>query len=183
MLDQKSQRLKNLTEDLVEASKASSGNVKLEMTTLDLVEMIWQTNGEFEEKFAQRQLELIAALPAQSILIHADGRHLWRVLENVYNNAFKYAMEHSRVYTEVVQEDSRVFFTIKNVSESPLNVQGSELTERFVRGDVSRTTEGSGLGLSIAQSLTRLQGGTFEILIDGDLFKVRIGFDVVEKQS
>ena len=183
VLDQKSQRLKNLTEDLVEASKASSGNVKLEMATLDLVEMIWQTNGEFEEKFAQRQLELIAALPAQSILIHADGRHLWRVLENVYNNAFKYAMEHSRVYTEVIQKENHVFFTIKNVSESPLNVQGSELTERFVRGDVSRTTEGSGLGLSIAQSLTRLQGGTFEILIDGDLFKVQIGFEVVEKQS
>ena len=156
---------------------------KLEMATLDLVEMIWQTNGEFEEKFAQRQLELIAALPAQSILIHADGRHLWRVLENVYNNAFKYAMEHSRVYTEVIQKENHVFFTIKNVSESPLNVQGSELTERFVRGDVSRTTEGSGLGLSIAQSLTRLQGGTFEILIDGDLFKVQIGFEVVEKQS
>lgn len=178
VLDQKSQRLKNLTEDLVEASKASSGNVKLEMTTLDLVEMIWQTNGEFEEKFAGRHLELIASLPQESILIEADGRHLWRVLENVYNNAYKYAMEHSRVYTEVVRRDSQVFFTIKNVSESPLNVQGSELTERFVRGDVSRTTEGSGLGLSIAQSLTKLQGGTFDIIIDGDLFKVQICFPV-----
>lgn len=180
VLDQKSQRLKNLTEDLVEASKASSGNVKLEMTTLDLVEMIWQTNGEFEEKFSTRNLELVASLPSESILIQADGRHLWRVLENVYNNAFKYAMEHSRVYTEVTREENRVYFTIKNMSESPLNVQGSDLTERFVRGDVSRTTEGSGLGLSIAQSLTRLQGGSFEILIDGDLFKVKIGFEVKE---
>ena len=178
VLDQKSQRLKNLTEDLVEASKASSGTIKLELTTLDLVEMIWQTNGEFEEKFAQRNLELVANLPDGCILIEADGRRLWRILENVYNNAFKYAMEHSRVYTDLVQKDGIVYFTIKNVSESPLNVQGDELTERFVRGDVSRTTEGSGLGLSIAQSLTKLQGGTFEILIDGDLFKVRVGFPV-----
>ena len=178
VLDQKSQRLKNLTEDLVEASKASSGNVKLEMTTLDIVEMIWQTNGEFEEKFATRNLELVSTLPESSILIEADGRHLWRVLENVYNNAFKYAMEHTRVYTDLERKDDKVYFTIKNISANPLNVQGEELTERFVRGDVSRTTEGSGLGLSIAQSLTKLQGGTFEILIDGDLFKVRVGFPV-----
>ena len=178
VLDQKSQRLKNLTEDLVEASKASSGNVKLEMTTLDIVEMIWQTNGEFEEKFATRSLELVSTLPESSILIEADGRHLWRVLENVYNNAFKYAMEHTRVYTDLKLKDDKVYFTIKNISANPLNVQGDELTERFVRGDVSRTTEGSGLGLSIAQSLTKLQGGTFEILIDGDLFKVRVGFGI-----
>ena len=178
VLDQKSQRLKNLTEDLVEASKASSGNVKLEMTTLDIVEMIWQTNGEFEEKFSTRSLELVSTLPESSILIEADGRHLWRVLENVYNNAFKYAMEHTRVYTDLEQKDDKVYFTIKNISANPLNVQGEELTERFVRGDVSRTTEGSGLGLSIAQSLTKLQGGTFEILIDGDLFKVRVGFGI-----
>ena len=181
VLDQKSQRLKNLTEDLVEASKASSGTIKLELSTLDLVEMIWQTNGEFEEKFAQRHLELISSLPDESILIEADGRRLWRILENVYNNAFKYAMEHSRVYTDLAQEGDTVYFTIKNVSENPLNVQGDELTERFVRGDVSRTTEGSGLGLSIAQSLTKLQGGTFEILIDGDLFKVRVGFPVKQQ--
>lgn len=183
VLEQKSQRLKNLTEDLVEASKASSGNVKLEMMTLDLVEMIWQTNGEFEEKFATRNLELVSTLPESSILIEADGRHLWRVLENVYNNAFKYAMEHTRVYTDLEQKDDKVYFTIKNISANPLNVQGEELTERFVRGDVSRTTEGSGLGLSIAQSLTKLQGGTFEILIDGDLFKVRVGFGVKKRDQ
>lgn len=182
VLDQKSQRLKNLTEDLVEASKASSGNIKLELTTLDLVEMIWQTNGEFEEKFAQRHLELVSGLPDESILIEADGRRLWRILENIYNNAFKYAMEHSRVYTDLVRVGDMAYFTIKNVSESPLNVQGDELTERFVRGDVSRTTEGSGLGLSIAQSLTKLHGGTFEILTDGDLFKVRVGFPVKMKK-
>lgn len=178
VLEQKSQRLKTLTEDLVEASKVSSGNVKLEMAKIDLVEMIWQTNGEFEEKFALRHLELVTSLPNEAIIIEADGRHLWRVLENLYNNAFKYAMERSRVYTEIVREEGMVYFTIKNVSESPLNINPDELTERFVRGDVSRTTEGSGLGLSIAKSLTELQGGSFEIMIDGDLYKVRIGFEV-----
>lgn len=183
VLDQKSQRLKTLTEDLVEASKASSGNLKLEMARIDLVEMIWQTNGEFEEKYAIRHLDLVSSLPNESMIIEADGRRLWRVLENVYNNAFKYAMEHSRVYTEVMRENDFAYFTIKNVSENPLNISGEELTERFVRGDVSRTTEGSGLGLSIAQSLTKLQGGTFEILIDGDLFKVRIGFPIQEKKK
>ena len=101
ILDQKSQRLKTLTEDLVEASKASSGNLKLEMNRIDLVEMIWQTSGEFEEKFATRQLELVTSLPTESVMIEADGRHLWRVLENLYNNAFKYAMAHSRVYTDI----------------------------------------------------------------------------------
>ncbi len=180
VLDQKSQRLKNLTEDLVEVSKASSGNLKLDMVRLNLVEMIWQTNGEFEEKFAERQLELVSSLPDESISIMADGRRLWRVLENLYNNAYKYAMQHSRVYTDLIREGNTVFFTIKNVSDVPLNVNADELTERFVRGDVSRTTEGSGLGLSIAQSLTRLQKGTFQIIIDGDLFKVIIGFPIVE---
>lgn len=181
ILEQKSQRLKNLTEDLVEASKASSGNLKLEMSTIDLVEMIWQTHGEFEEKFATRHLELLASLPDNAILIEADGRRLWRILENLYNNAFKYSMEHSRIYTELLEENDMVFFTIKNVSEHPLNISSEELTERFVRGDVSRSTEGSGLGLSIAESLTKLQGGTFRIEIDGDLFKAIVGFPIKKK--
>lgn len=181
ILDQKSQRLKTLTEDLVEASKASSGNLKLEMTKLDLVEMIWQTSGEFEEKYQTRHLTLVSNLPNENLIIEADGRRLWRVLENLYNNAFKYAMEHSRVYTEVTRENDFAYFTIKNVSENPLNISSDELTERFVRGDVSRTTEGSGLGLSIAQSLTKLQGGTFELSIDGDLFKARVGFPIQTK--
>lgn len=183
VLDQKSQRLKTLTEDLVEASKASSGNLKLEMTRLDLVEMIWQTNGEFEEKYETRHLTLVSDLPNESMMIEADGRRLWRILENLYNNAFKYAMENSRVYTEVKRENDFAYFTIKNVSENPLNISSDELTERFVRGDVSRTTEGSGLGLSIAQSLTTLQGGTFELIIDGDLFKAKIGFPIQEKKK
>ena len=111
-------------------------------------------------------------------MIEADGRRLWRVLENLYNNAFKYALEHTRVYVAVEDLGSEVVFTIKNISSSPLNISPDELTERFVRGDVSRTTEGSGLGLSIAKDLTTLQGGSLEITIDGDLFKVSITFPI-----
>lgn len=178
VLEQKSQRLKTLTEDLVEASKASSGNLKLEITSIDFVELIQQTNGEFEEKFLSRHLELISTLPSETILIEADGRYLWRVLENLYNNAFKYAMEHSRVYVDISGSEELVIFTMKNVSETPLNIQANELTERFVRGDVARTTEGSGLGISIAKSLTELQGGTFKLYIDGDLFKAEVAFPI-----
>ncbi|NNJ33023.1 sensor histidine kinase [Lacrimispora defluvii] len=176
VLEQKSQRLKTLTEDLVEASKASSGNLKLEMTSIDFVELIYQTNGEFEEKFALRHLELVSTLPDDAMLIEADGRYLWRVLENLYNNAFKYAMEHSRVYVDITKEEKNILFTIKNISENPLNIRADELTERFVRGDVARTTEGSGLGISIAKSLTELQGGQFQLYIDGDLFKATVAF-------
>ena len=176
VLEQKSLRLKTLTEDLVEASKASSGNLKLEISDIDFVELVQQTNGEFNEKFAQRHLELISRLPEQPVLIEADGRRLWRVLENLYNNAFKYAMEHSRIYVDMLVDGDMVVFTIKNISQHPLNISSEELTERFVRGDSSRATEGSGLGLSIAQSLTQLQKGIFQIVIDGDLFKVYVKF-------
>lgn len=176
VLEQKSHRLKTLTEDLVEASKASSGNLKLDMTSIDFVELIYQTNGEFEEKFALRHLELVSTLPDDAMLIEADGRYLWRVLENLYNNAFKYAMEHSRVYVDITKEEENILFTIKNISENPLNIRADELTERFVRGDVARTTEGSGLGISIAKSLTELQGGQFQLYIDGDLFKATVSF-------
>ena len=176
VLEQKSQRLKTLTEDLVEASKASSGNLKLDMTSIDFVELIYQTNGEFEEKVALRHLELGSTLPDDTMLIEADGRYLWRVLENLYNNAFKYAMEHSRVYVDIAKEEENILFTIKNISENPLNIRADELTERFVRGDVARTTEGSGLGISIAKSLTELQGGQFQLYIDGDLFKATVAF-------
>jgi len=183
ILDQKSQRLKTLTEDLVEASKASSGNLKLEIAEINLVEMIYQTNGEFEDRFQIRHLELISSLPSENVLIAVDGRRLWRILENLYNNAFKYAMEHSRVYVDVAVQDGMAYFTIKNVSSNPLNINADELTERFVRGDVARTSEGSGLGLSIAKDLTHLQGGSFNIYIDGDLFKVQVGFPVLSPEN
>ena len=162
--------------DSTQTSKASSGNLKLEMTDINLVELVQQTNGEFEERFEQRHLELVSGLSEDALIIRADGRRLWRVLENLYTNTFKYAMERSRVYVDVKEEGDRALFTIKNISEKPLNISPDELTERFVRGDVSRTTEGSGLGLSIAQSLTELQGGIFKIEIDGDLFKASVDF-------
>ena len=128
ILDQKSQRLKTLTEDLVEASKASSGNLKLEIARIDLVEMIQQTNGEFEEKYQIRHLDLVSSLPNECLLIAVDGRRLWRVLENLYNNAFKYAMENSRIYVDVTSSDGFAYFTIKNVSANPLNIHADELT-------------------------------------------------------
>ena len=178
VLDQKSHRLKTLTEDLVEASKASSGNIKLEINDIDIVELVQQTNGEFEDKYEMSRLKLISTLPNEVILIEADGRRLWRVLENLYNNACKYALENTRVYVGVEDLGSEVVFSIKNVSAAPLNFSPDELTERFVRGDVSRTTEGSGLGLSIAKSLTELQGGKFKLSIDGDLFKAEVSFPI-----
>ena len=191
VLDQKSQRLKTLIEDLVEASKASSGNVKLEFTDIDLVQMAFQTNGEFEEKLDARHLQLIINAPREPLMIRADGRRLWRVLENLYNNVCKYAMEGSRVYVDLTRVPGnpetgaadQAVFTIKNISANPLNIRADELTERFVRGDVARTTEGSGLGLSIAKDLTELQKGRFSLYIDGDLFKAQVAFDVVEKTS
>jgi len=178
VLDQKSHRLKTLTEDLVEASKASSGNIKLEVTDIDIVELVQQTNGEFEDKYELSHLKLVSSLPNEVILIEADGRRLWRVLENLYNNACKYALENTRVYIGIEDRGADVVFSIKNVSAAPLNFSPDELTERFVRGDVSRTTEGSGLGLSIAKSLTELQGGKFKISIDGDLFKAEVAFPI-----
>jgi signal transduction histidine kinase len=121
---------------------------------------------------------LIPTLPGESIFIEADGRYLWRVLENLYNNAFKYAMKNSRVYVNIDKKEDNVVFTMKNVSENPLNIRADELTERFVRGDVARATEGSGLGISIAKSLTELQGGEFLLYIDGDLFKAGVSFPI-----
>ena len=176
VLEQKSQRLKTLTEDVVEASKVSSGNINLEFMNINLVEIIQQTSGEFTEKFAARDLQEVLNLPKEEVVIRADGRRLWRVLSNIYNNAAKYAMKGTRVYADIWKEDGAAYFSLKNISEQPLNIPADELTERFIRGDVSRSTEGSGLGLSIAQSLTEMQGGTFALYLDGDLFKVTITF-------
>lgn len=176
VLDSKSQRLKQLTEDLVEASKISSGNVKLEFGRMNLKELICQTNGEFAERFAKRELELICRIADEPLLVYADGRRMWRILENLYVNTAKYAMPKTRVYVDAWVENGNVFFTIKNISEHTLNINAEELTERFIRGDISRSTEGSGLGLSIAKNLTQLQKGSFEIYLDGDLFKVTICF-------
>lgn len=179
ILDAKSQRLRQLTADLVEASKISSGNVKLDMQVIDLVELVYQTSGEFNEKFEQKELTIVTKLPKTAVLIRADGRQLYRVIENLYNNVAKYALEKTRVYVDISYVEEKVVFSIKNVSEHSLareNSNAGDLTERFIRGDSSRTTEGSGLGLSIAKSLTVLMGGVFDIKVDGDLFKASITF-------
>ena len=179
ILDAKSQRLKQLTEDLVETSRITSGNVKLDMQKIDLVELIYQTAGEFNEKFEAKELTIVTKLPKTEVMIRADGRQLYRVIENLYNNVAKYALEKTRVYVDVHVLEEKVTFSIKNVSERSLALENSnagDLTERFIRGDASRTTEGSGLGLSIAKSLTQLMGGIFFIGVDGDLFKASITF-------
>lgn len=182
ILEAKAQRLKTLTEDVVEASKVSSGNISLEYMDVDLVEMIQQTEGEMAEKFEARNLKMIVNLPEESAVVHVDGRRMWRVLENIFGNAAKYAMPGTRVYVDLKLEEDTVDLSLKNVSEHQLNISADELTERFIRGDLSRSSEGSGLGLSIAQSLTTMQGGTFNLYLDGDLFRVNIRFPRVKKQ-
>lgn len=182
VLEDKSQRLKQLTEDLVETSKITSGNVKLNMQKLDLVELLYQTGGEFNERFEARNLTIVTKIPSEQIFIYADGRQLYRSIENLYTNAAKYALENTRVYVELEKADKKAIFTIKNVSKNELDIVSDgnvDLTERFVRGERSRTTEGSGLGLSIAKSLTHLMGGKFEIKVDGDLFIATITYNII----
>ncbi len=174
ILDKKSQRLKKLIEDLVEASKVSSGNVKLNMEIINLKELLNQTVGEFEDKLEKKNLKLEMDLPNENVRIKADNRYLYRVIENVFSNISKYALEGSRVYIKLEEQKDEVYLEFKNISKDKLNISAEELMQRFVRGDKSRYTEGSGLGLSIAESLTELQGGNFKIDIDGDLFKVEI---------
>lgn len=176
VLEGKAQRLKHLTEDLVEAAKATSGNIELEWMPLAFDELMKQSIGEFEDKYAKRKLTLVAAYPDHPVMILADGRRMFRVLENILQNAYKYSLEGTRVYADLVCENHRATFTLKNVSAAELNISTEELMERFTRGDSARSTEGSGLGLSIARDLTRLQNGTFDIYLDGDLFKVIITF-------
>lgn len=182
VLERKSRHLKNLTEDLLEASKLSSGNVSVEMNNIDIVEMIMQMNGEFEEKYAQNSLTLVPDLPKEAVMVNADVRHLWRILDNIYTNACKYAKRDTRVYVSIKSEEDMAVFIMKNISEYPLNINSDELTERFVRGDISRSTEGSGLGLSIAKSLADLQKAVFDIQIDGDLFKIIIKLHKVKDE-
>lgn len=180
ILEKKAERLRILTEDLVEASKASSGVLKLNEEEIDFVELVNQTNGEFADRFGRCNLKLICSMPDHPVYILADGRYVWRILENLYRNVEKYALTGTRVYVEVAEKGNRICFVIKNISASELNIQAEELTERFIRGDASRTTEGSGLGLSIARDLTKLMNGTFQIYLDGDLFRVTISFQIHE---
>ncbi len=176
VLDKKSQRLKQLTEDLVEVSRISSGNIELERVPIDFGELLRQAMGEFEDKFTEHELKMVERIPEEAHMIFADGRRTFRIMDNLLQNIYKYAMPGTRVYIDLTCKDGRVRLEIKNISKAPLNIEVSELMERFVRGDQSRTTEGSGLGLSIARDLVRMQDGEFQIYLDGDLFKVVIEF-------
>ena len=173
ILEEKSKKLKNLTEDLIEASKISSGNETVNLEKLDLKEMVLQANGEFAEKFETKNLDVISNLPKEAVIMDLDGKKMWRVLENLYQNVYKYSLENTRVYVDLEVHDN-IVFTIKNISKEKLNISPDELMERFIRGDSSRHTGGNGLGLSIAKDLSKLNGGTLKIEIDGDLFVSRL---------
>jgi len=176
VLERQSKRLKKLLEDLLEASKASAGTLQVGLETLEAGVFMVQTVGEFEEKTAAQSLELIIKKPEEPVYINADGRHFWRVIDNLMNNICKYAQPNTRVYINLEATSDEVYITFRNTSRYPLNITSEELMERFVRGDESRHTEGSGLGLSIAQSLMELMHGRFELIVDGDLFKVVLTF-------
>ncbi|MCH5269573.1 MAG: HAMP domain-containing histidine kinase [Lachnospiraceae bacterium] len=180
VLENKSQRLKQLTDDLLEASKISSGNIILVWETIDLTELLKQALGEFSEKFEEKNLTVMESFSGTEVCIEADSRRIWRVIENLFNNVCKYALPGTRVYLDMEVQQQGVTLSIKNISAQPLNIPAEELTERFIRGDVSRSTEGSGLGLSIAKNLTELQNGKFNIYLDGDLFKVSLHFPMKE---
>lgn len=176
ILNQKSLRLKKLIEDLVEASKVSSGNVKLNIEVIDLKELLAQTIGEFEDRFENKNLKIDIEIPDEEVKIKADNRYMYRVIENLFSNITKYSIDNSRVYISLTKQNDKIKLEIKNISKDKLNISPDELMQRFVRGDKSRYIEGSGLGLSIAKSLTEMQGGKFDINIDGDLFKVIIEY-------
>ena len=177
VLDRQSERLKKLITDLLEASKASSGNIKLDIAEVDAGLMLEQVYGEYQNKFKKAGLTGIVTKPSETVFIKADANHLFRVFDNILGNVVKYAQPGTRVYIDLTQNDETITISFKNISKEKLNITGEELMERFVRGDRSRNTEGSGLGLSIAKSLANLMGGKLEIVIDGDLFKVEVRFN------
>lgn len=180
VLQRQSARLKKLIDDLLEASKASTGNLTVNAEPCDVGVLLDQTLGEYGEKLSAAGLEPVLTKPEKPVIIMADGRHMWRIFDNLLNNICKYSQRGTRVYLEVCERDGKAVVTFRNISSRQLNISSDELMERFVRGDSSRNTEGSGLGLNIAQSLAQLQKGTMELTVDGDLFKVTLTFDVVK---
>ncbi|BCN31705.1 sensor histidine kinase [Anaeromicropila herbilytica] len=180
ILETKSWRLKTLIEDLVEASKASSGTINMNLERLNIVELIRQSVGEFEDRFKERNLDMVIQISEEPIYILADGRSTFRIIENIFSNVNKYALNGTRVYIDVIKNEGKVNVSVKNISANQLNIDSNELMERFVRGDISRNTEGSGLGLSISKSLAALQNATFDIILDGDLFKAVVVFTTIE---
>ncbi len=180
VLHRQSVRLKKLLDDLLEVSKASTGNLSTDLAPCDVNVLIMQITGEYGQRFAEKNLELILGEPKQDVHIMADHRHLFRIFDNLLGNIYKYAQPGTRVYLNVENEDKKVMIIFRNMSEYPLNINGEELMERFVRGDKSRHKEGNGLGLSIAMSLAQLQGGSLKIITDGDLFKAVLEFPMVQ---
>ena len=180
MLDSKSKRLKVLIEDLFEASKASSGNLELNMEKIDITQLLRQAIGEMEEKLSNANLDLKLRVPEEKTYIMADGKKLYRVLENLLSNISKYSLNNTRVYIDIIEENDKVRLLMKNISSYELNFDPEEIMERFKRADESRNTEGSGLGLAIARDLVNAQGGRFEIDIDGDLFKSVVEFNLID---
>lgn len=174
IIDEKTQRLRKLTDDLFEAAKASSGNIPVDLIRLEMTSIVNQALGEMEERLAEKDLDVIFTNKAESVYVMADGQLLWRVIENLLTNVSKYALPGSRVYMDILEENGMICLDVKNMSKEQLNISADELMERFKRGDESRNTEGSGLGLSIAKDLTGLMNGSFQIVIDGDLFKARV---------
>ena len=179
VLEKKSQRLKVLIEDLFEISKAGSGNVKLELMDVDVVNLFKQVKLELEDKIKKADLDFRCSYPEEKLTVRLDSQKTYRIFENLLVNIVKYAMPHTRVFIEILREDDQAVIRMKNISEQELNIQGQELTERFVRGDAARNTEGAGLGLAIVKSFVELQGGEFGIEIDGDLFKTQVRFRVL----
>lgn len=175
IINEKSNKLKVLIEDLFEVSKATSNNIELDRQELDFNSLVQQSIGEWEDKIKENNIEIISSLPEDKVMLSIDGQKFSRVLDNLFSNISKYALENSRVYVDL-SEEGGVKLTIKNISKYPLNISAEELMERFTRGEKSRTTSGSGLGLSIASSFVRAHGASFDIEIDGDLFKVTIEF-------
>lgn len=180
VIDQNALRLKKLAVDIVEASKASTGNIQVELRELDLGMLVSQALGEYEGRLEESGMTLISSIK-EGLMINADGRHMWRVIDNILSNICKYAQGGTRVYVDVGRNGNKAEAVFKNVSKYELNITSEELMERFVRGDESRNTEGSGLGLSIASDLVEIQDGRLGIDIDGDLFKVTVSFDEIKK--
>ena len=179
ILDNKSQRLKKLIDDLIDASKASSGSIKLNFEKINIVEFFNQAIGEFKDRFESKKLDIITNFSDSEINLNLDSRCFYRVVENLFNNISKYSLDNTRVYIDIIKSENSINISIKNISKDKLNISSGELVQRFVRGDKSRTTEGSGLGISIAKSLVELQKGEFDLEIDGDLFKVIIRFKLL----
>ena len=176
VLDRQSGKLKKLIEDLIEASKAATGNIQMQMEEVNARVLLNQSIGEFEERLEQKNIKLVTEIPEEDIHIQADSRYLWRVFDNLMNNIVKYSQEGTRAYVDLKKLGDHVRFVFRNTSRDELNISADELMERFVRGDASRNTDGNGLGLSIASSLTEAMGGKLTISIDGDLFKATVEF-------